>query len=233
MQKKILFIDDEQEILTQISEMLSRHDFQVFTAMNANEAHQMVSSHSPDLILLDLQLPGKSGLDLTRELHAITKVPIMIVSASGQLVDKVLALELGADDYIQKPFEFKELLARVRALFRRYDHTSSSENNSSEILHSQGLILDLTKSNAELNGAALELTNMEFEILSLLMKNPGVTFSREQLVEKIRGMEWDSVDRTVDVIVSRIRTKLQEDAKHPKYLKTIWGSGYRFVGKMA
>jgi DNA-binding response OmpR family regulator len=233
MQKKILFIDDEQEILTQISEMLSRHDFQVFTAMNANEAHQMVSSHSPDLILLDLQLPGKSGLDLTRELHAITKVPIMIVSASGQLVDKVLALELGADDYIQKPFEFKELLARVRALFRRYDHTSSSENNSSEILRSQGLILDLTKSNAELNGAALELTNMEFEILSLLMKNPGVTFSREQLVEKIRGMEWDSVDRTVDVIVSRIRTKLQEDAKHPKYLKTIWGSGYRFVGKMA
>ena len=233
MQKKILFVDDEQEILTQMSEMLSRHDFQVFTAMNASEAYQMVTSHSPDLILLDLQLPGKSGLDLTRELHTITKVPIMIVSASGQLVDKVLALELGADDYIQKPFEFKELLARVRALFRRYEHSSTSENNSSEILRSQGLILDLTKSNAELNGAALELTNMEFEILSLLMKNPGVTFSREQLVEKIRGMEWDSVDRTVDVIVSRIRTKLQEDAKHPKYLKTIWGSGYRFVGKMA
>ncbi len=232
MQKKILFIDDEQEILTQMSDLLTRHDFQVFTAMNASEAHQMVASHSPDLILLDLQLPGKSGLDLTRELHAITKVPIMIVSASGQLVDKVLALEFGADDYIQKPFEFKELLARVRALFRRYDQTSTSEDHSSEILRSQGLVLDLTKSNAELNGAALDLTNMEFEILSLLMKNPGVTFSREQLVEKIRGMEWDSVDRTVDVIVSRIRTKLQEDAKHPKYLKTIWGSGYRFVGKM-
>jgi DNA-binding response OmpR family regulator len=233
MQKKILFIDDEIEITTQISEMLSRHDFQVFTASCADEAHKQLTALCPDLILLDLQLPGKSGLDLCRELRAVTNVPIMIVSASGQLVDKVLGLELGADDYIQKPFEFKELLARVRALFRRYDHTTVPENQSSEILRSQGLILDLTRSNAELNGASLELTNMEFEILSLLMKNPGVTFSREQLVEKIRGMEWDSVDRTVDVIVSRIRTKLQEDAKHPKYLKTIWGSGYRFVGKMA
>jgi two-component system OmpR family response regulator len=233
MQKKILFIDDEIEITTQISEMLSRHDFQVFTANCADEAHKQLTAHSPDLILLDLQLPGKSGLDLCRELRSISNIPIIIVSASGQLVDKVLGLELGADDYIQKPFEFKELLARVRALFRRYDQTSIPENQSSEILRSQGLILDLTRSNAELNGASLELTNMEFEILSLLMKNPGVTFSREQLVEKIRGMEWDSVDRTVDVIVSRIRTKLQEDAKHPKYLKTIWGSGYRFVGKMA
>lgn len=232
MFKKILFVDDERELVQELSDLLSKHSFQVFSAGDSEEAHRMISAHGPDLILLDLQLPGKNGLDLCKEIRTITNVPIMIVSASGQLVDKVLGLELGADDYIQKPFEFKELLARVRALLRRYDSAPLLKNelNNSEILRSKGLVLDLNRGSAELNGTPLDLTRMEFEILSLLMKNPGMTFSREQLVEKIRGMEWDSVDRTVDVIISRLRTKLQEDAKNPKYLKTMWGSGYRFIG---
>ena len=231
MSKKILFVDDELELVKDLADMLSKHSFQIFSAGDGDEANRIISSHSPDLILLDLQLPGKNGLDLCKEIRTITNVPIMIVSASGQLVDKVLGLELGADDYIQKPFEFKELLARVRALLRRYDSTlPPGEHTSSEILRSKGLILDLNRGSAELNGAILDLTRMEFEILALLMKNPGMTFSREQLVEKIRGMEWDSVDRTVDVIISRLRSKLHEDAKNPKYLKTMWGSGYRFIG---
>jgi len=192
MPKKILFIDDEIELVKQIAGLMEQHNFMVVSAGNAQEAQQAVTSNSLDLILLDLNLPGKNGLDLCRELRTLTNVPIMIVSASGQLVDKVLGLELGADDYIQKPFEFKELLARVRALLRRYDHTTpSSEQAHQEILRSQGLVLDLTRSSAELNGLPLDLTHMEFEILAILMKNPGVTFSRDQLVEKF--VAWSGI----------------------------------------
>ncbi|MBC7539995.1 MAG: response regulator transcription factor [Bacteriovorax sp.] len=231
MRKKILIIDDDEELNELVSAFLSKNDFDVITAIHPTLGLKLLKQHVPHLIVLDITLPDKSGFEVCKEIRQFAQTPIIILSARGELNDKVDGLELGADDYIPKPFEPRELVARIQAVLRRSEvHTITTIQ--AKTLKSQDLLIDVRKATVYTDEIQLDLTTMEFEILHLFMKNPGVTLSREQVVDKIRGIEWDSIDRTIDVLISRLRHKLKDDAKNPKYLKTIWGSGYRFVGEV-
>ncbi len=229
--KKILIIDDDIELNDLLRDFLSKHSFEVFTATHPNDGLDLFNKHQPHLIVLDIMLPGKTGFDVCKEIRETSKVPIIILSARGALDDRLAGLDLGADDYMPKPYEPRELVARIQSVLRRTDNYKLGPD--SKILRSNDLIIDMNKASVSLAGSPLELTTMEFEMLCLFMQNPGVTLSREQVVDKLRGIEWDSIDRTIDVLISRLRSKLKDDVKNPKFLKTIWGSGYRFVGEVA
>lgn len=229
--KKILIIDDDNELNELLSDFLSKHNFEVFTAAHPNEGLELFNKHQPHLIVLDIMLPGKTGFDVCKEIRETSKVPIIILSARGALDDRLAGLDLGADDYMPKPYEPRELVARIQSVLRRTDNYKLGPE--SKILRSNDLVIDMNKASVSLGGNPLELTTMEFEMLCLFMQNPGITLSREQVVDKLRGIEWDSIDRTIDVLISRLRSKLKDDVKNPKFLKTIWGSGYRFVGEVA
>jgi two-component system phosphate regulon response regulator OmpR len=229
--KKILIIDDDEELNELLSDFLSKNNFEVFTATHPTIGLEYFTQHQPHLIVLDIMLPEKTGFDLCKEIRETSKVPIIILSARGTLDDRLAGLDLGADDYMPKPYEPRELLARIQSVLRRTEIYRLGPE--SKILRSNDLLIDMNKASVTLAGNPLELTTMEFELLCLLMQNPGITLSREQVVDKLRGIEWDSIDRTIDVLISRLRSKLKDDVKNPKFLKTIWGSGYRFVGEVA
>ncbi|MFA6236878.1 MAG: response regulator transcription factor [Bacteriovorax sp.] len=231
MRKKILVIDDDAALGEVLANFLPRFDFDVITANHPTQGLELLKSEKPALVLLDIMLPSKNGFELCSEIRQIAQTPIIILSARGNLDDRVIGLDLGADDYIPKPYEPRELVARIQSVLRRYESAQPAPVTTT-IFKSYDLVVDTLKATVTLAGKTLDLTTMEFEILCLFMKNPGVTLSREQVVDKIRGIEWDSIDRTIDVLISRLRNKLKDDAKNPKYLKTIWGSGYRFVGEV-
>jgi DNA-binding response OmpR family regulator len=231
MRKKILIIDDDEEFNAHLSDFLTKFDFEVITANHPTIGLELLKKHQPHLVVLDIMLPFKNGFEVCSEIRQTVQTPIIIVSARGDLNDKVIGLELGADDYMPKPFEPRELVARIQSVLRRsIGHLAIVLE--AKTLKSHELFIDMSKATVFLAGMQLELTTLEFEILCLFMKNPGVTLTREQVVDKIRGIEWDGVDRTIDVIISRLRQKLRDNAKNPKYLKTIWGTGYRFVGEV-
>lgn len=231
MKKRILIIDDDIDLNELLAEFLSQNNFEVLTASQAEEGLTLFKSQNPDLIVLDVVLPGKSGFEICKEIRASSKVPIIMLSARGDIDDRLTGLDLGADDYMPKPYEPRELLARIQSVLRRVENFIPGQEPN--FLKSQDLIVNVKKASVTLAGKPLELTTMEFELLCLFMQNPGVTLSREQVVDKIRGIEWDSIDRTIDVLISRLRSKLKEDAKNPRFLKTIWGSGYRFIGEVS
>lgn len=232
MKKKILIIDDDEELNELLSSFLPEYDFEVITANHPTLGLELLKKNEPHLIVLDINLPDKSGFEVCREIRqSKIKTPIIMLSARNNFTDKVTGLDLGADDYMPKPYEPRELVARIQSVLRRAENNNGF-NTDFKILKSLDLIVDVARATVNLNGNSLDLTTMEFEILCLFMKSPGITLSREQVVDKIRGIEWDSVDRTIDVLISRLRQKLKDDAKNPKYLKTIWGSGYRFVGEV-
>lgn len=230
MKKRILIIDDDNELNSLLTDFLSEYDYEVITANQPGIGLELIKIKSPDLIVLDVMMPEKNGFEVCKEIREFTQTPIIMLSARQELDDKIVGLELGADDYMPKPYDPRELMARIQSVLRRTTTQINSAINHT--IKSHELMVDTQKATASLNNIKLDLTTMEFEILSLFMKNPGTTLSREQIVDKIRGIEWDSIDRTIDVIISRLRQKLKDDAKNPKYLKTIWGSGYRFVGEI-
>lgn len=232
MRKKILIIDDDNELNDLLTDFLSKFDFDVITANHPTLGLELLKKHDPHLIVLDIMMPDKSGFEVCKEIRqAKVLTPIIILSARGDFADKVVGLDLGADDYMPKPYEPRELVARIQSVLRRAEGRQSGLGDV-KVLKSSSLIVDINKATVIHADQQLDLTTMEFEILCLFMQNPGVTLSREQVVDKIRGIEWDSIDRTIDVLISRLRHKLKDDAKNPKYLKTIWGSGYRFVGEV-
>jgi DNA-binding response OmpR family regulator len=230
MRKKVLIIDDDVELNELLSDFLAKYDFEVLTAVHPTEGLELLKKHKPHLIVLDIMLPEKDGFEVCKEIRETAKTPIIILSARGDLSDRLAGLELGADDYMPKPYEPRELVARIQSVLRRTENFNSMPE--SKILKAHDLIVDMNKASVTLAGHSLDLTTMEFEMLCLFMKHPGVTLSREQVVDKLRGIEWDSIDRTIDVLISRLRSKLKDDVKNPKFLKTIWGSGYRFVGEV-
>ncbi|MDD4975854.1 MAG: response regulator transcription factor [Bacteriovorax sp.] len=229
MRKKILIIDDDEELNKLLSDFLTKFDFEVITANHPTLGIELLKMHEPHLVVLDIMLPNKNGFEVCKVIRQNSQTPIIILSARGDLSDKVVGLDLGADDYMPKPIEPRELVARIQSVLRRSEGYPLTVVVA-KTLKSHELSIDIHKAIALLADIQLDLTTMEFEILCFFMNNPGITLSREQVVDKIRGIEWDSVDRTIDVLVSRLRHKLKDDAKNPKFLKTIWGSGYRFVG---
>ncbi len=230
MGQKILVIDDDQELNRLLTSYLARFDFEVISAINPEVGLSLFKSENPALIVLDVMLPGKNGFKVCEEIRQQSAIPIIMLTARGELSDRVVGLEMGADDYMPKPYEPRELVARIQSVLRRH---SGKVVTGSMILKSEDLLVNHGRASAELSGQDLELTSSEFSVLWYLMENSDRTLSREAIFSHLRGGSWDGLDRSVDMILSRLRLKLKDSTKQSKYIKTMWGDGYRFVGKIS
>ncbi len=223
--KQILVVDDEPRIAEICRDYLKRAGFEVITAINGDDALALARSRQPDLIVLDLTLPGRDGLDVTRALRLRSNVPIIMLTARIEESDKLVGLELGADDYLTKPFSPRELVARVRAVLRRGDSATAE----SEVVRAADVTLDVPRRKTQVGTRSVELTSSEFQLLATLMRQPGRVFTRSQLLDSIRGEEGDSFERAVDAHMKNLRRKIERDPRKPKYLQTVYGVGYRFT----
>lgn len=224
---KILIVDDERSILDLLEMILKRERFQVATAPDGKTALALFDSFNPDLVLLDLMLPDTNGHDLCRELTNKGRVPIIMLTAKNDIVDKVLGLELGADDYITKPFDTRELVARIKAVLRRLDKNKA---DSRKILTHLDLVVDLENRTVTKGGKPVKLTVKEYELLEVLIKNPRKVFGREELLRLVWGYDFAGDTRSVDICVTRLRKKIEDDKSNPKHIITVYGFGYRFGG---
>lgn len=224
--EKILIVDDEEHIRELIKFNLENNGYSVVTSDNGNDALKIAKDIHPQLVLLDLMLPGIDGYDVCKEIRKdnnISSIPIIMITAKGEEFDKVLGLELGADDYLTKPFSIRELLARVKAVLRR---TSLQQIEKSYKFGN--ITVDFEKHDVSKDNNKIELTLKEFELLEILIKNKGRVMTRDFLLDKIWGYEYIGETRTVDVHIRHLRQKIEDDDKNPKYIETIRGIGYRF-----
>ena len=222
--KRVLVVDDDVKTVELVKLYLNRDGYRVFTAYDGVEALRLARENHPDLIVLDLMLPGIDGLQVCRTLRSESDVPIIMLTAKTTDQDKLTGLDLGADDYVTKPFSPKELAARVRAVLRRLP----GERGPEQITHGE-LTVDFLKHEASLAGRPLNLTTVEFKLLGILVKEPGRVFSRAKLIEKALGYDFEGFDRTIDVHILNLRQKLEPDPKHPEYIKTVYGAGYKIA----
>lgn len=221
---EILVVDDEQKIIQITSDYLEAAGYSVLTADDGISALRVVDESHPDLVILDLGLPGMDGLDVCRELRKISDVPIIILTARGEESDKIVGLELGADDYITKPHSPKELVARVRAVLRRMEKSTSDE----EIFRVGKVRFDVPKMRLTIEETDIELTPTEFELLLTLARQPGRIFTRSQLLDAIHGVAFDSYERAIDAHIKNIRRKIEPDPREPRFVLTVYGVGYKF-----
>lgn len=230
MEKKtrILIVDDERNICELIRLYVEKEGFETVVAYDGAEAVEKFRTSEPDICLLDIMLPQKDGWQVCREIRALSNTPIIMLTAKGELFDKVLGLELGADDYMVKPFEPKELIARIKAVLRRCEAAKESVESSEE-LNFDRLSISRATYEVYLDGVRLELPPKEFELLYFLAQNSGKVFTRDQLLNEIWGYEFFGDSRTVDVHIKRIREKLEKEGRpHNWQIKTVWGVGYKF-----
>ena len=220
---RVLVVDDEPKIVQLVRDYLERAGFAVSTARDGNEALMRARQERPDLIVLDLGLPGLDGLEVTRRLRRDSGVPIIMLTARHEETDKVVGLELGADDYVTKPFSPRELEARVRAVLRRQARPED------DVLRAGDLTLDVPRLRTEVSGRPVSLTATEFELLAALARQPGRVFTRAQLLDAIHGVAFDSYERAIDAHVKNIRRKIEPDPRAPRYLLTVYGVGYRLA----
>ncbi|MDI7247985.1 MAG: response regulator transcription factor [Bacillota bacterium] len=230
MTKKVLVVDDEAPILELVRFNLEKEGFSVLTATDGEEGLERARSESPDLVILDLMLPGIDGIEVCRQLRRETSVPVLMLTAKTEEFDRVLGLSVGADDYVTKPFSPRELVARVKALLRRreMDLEETKARDASGRIHVGDLVIDTARFEVEVRGARTELTPKEFELLRVLVANRGKVLTRDFLLEKAWGYEYGGDTRTVDVHVRRLRQKIEEDDSRPTYIQTVHGVGYRF-----
>lgn len=229
--QRILIVDDDENIAELISLYLTKECFDTKIVFNGEDALSTFETYEPNLILLDLMLPGIDGYQVCREIRAKSGVPIIMLSAKGEIFDKVLGLELGADDYILKPFDSKEMIARVRAVLRRYHPIKNgpSQAEKPKCVEYEGLTINLTNYSVLCDGNTVEMPPKELELLYCLASSPNQVFTREQLLDRIWGYEYLGDTRTVDVHIKRLREKLKD---HPHWkLGTVWGIGYKFETK--
>ena len=224
MAQTILVVDDEARIVKLVRDYLERAGFDVLAAHNGEMALTLARLEQPDLIVLDLMLPGVDGLDVCRRLRQESGVPIIMLTARVEEADRVVGLELGADDYVTKPFSPRELVARVRATLRR----ANGQVGPSSILRAGDVELDTASLTTTVAGEPVDLTPTEFQVLATLVRQPGRIFSREQLLEAVHGVIFDGYDRSVDSHVKNIRRKIEPDPRQPRYIQTVYGVGYRF-----
>lgn len=230
MTEKILLVDDEEAIIESIEFALKQEGFDVVKAGDGQEALQKVQLEKPNLIVLDLMLPEVSGLEVCRILRRErNEVPIIMLTAKGEEIDRVIGLEVGADDYLVKPFSLRELTARIRALLRR-SKPVDAENGDVEIHQYEDLSMNLTEHKVTVQGKLVELSPKEFKILAMLMSSPNKVFSREDLLEQVWGLDFYGDTKTVDVHIRWLREKIETDASNPKYVQTVRGFGYRLGG---
>lgn len=239
----LLIVDDHKEIRDLLSRFLVQHNYQISVAGNGDEMSQRMNEESIDLVILDVMMPGKDGLTLCRELRVHSNVPVIMLTAMGEEVDKIIGLEMGADDYLAKPFNPRELLARIKAVFRRFYAIPAGiiDQNieSPESQYNSEYRFDRWRFNVELRelmdeqSVSVSLTSAEFSLLKIFVEHPRRVLSREQLLDLAKGRESDVYDRSIDTIISRLRKKLEIDHKHPELIKTIWGGGYQLVSEVS
>ncbi|EFA90335.1 response regulator [Peptoniphilus lacrimalis] len=232
MDIKILVVDDEQAIADIIKFNFEREGYGVDIAKDGLEALNFVKDNTYSLILLDIMMPKLNGFDTLKEIRKSHKTPVIMLTAREDEVDKVLGLELGADDYVVKPFSIRELIARVKAVLRRFGPPTEEEGSEDEIITVGELEIDINKYEVKKNGKIIDLTLREFELLKFLSSNPGVVFSREELLEKVWEYEYYGDIRTVDVTIRRLREKVEDTSKDYKYILTKRGVGYYFDGEV-
>tara|TARA_Y100000768_G_scaffold286627_1_gene220920 strand:+ start:307 stop:999 length:693 start_codon:yes stop_codon:yes gene_type:complete len=221
----ILVVDDDNELTELLDEFLSEHKLKTKVFHNPMKALDYLQTSIPDLILLDIMMPEMDGFQLLRKIRETLDVPVIMLTAKGEVSDKVVGLELGADDYLAKPFEPRELLARIQSILRRVN----SKNSMVDILNFESLDINKIKEEVVLDGKTISLSTSEFEALLLFANNSNKVLDREFLVENLRGITWQTYDRSVDVLVSRLRNKLGETPARTRFIKTIHGVGYKFI----
>ena len=225
MKATILIIDDDQKLNELLEKLLGQFGYRVLWSTHPEQGMKKLRQTSPDLVILDLMLPGIDGFEVCRLIRQTSAVPIIMLTARGELTDKVLGLELGADDYLPKPFEPRELVARVKSVLRRTRKRQSLQTQSYG-----PVTIDFAKRVVALADETVELTTNEFAALALLVRNPGQVLDRDQILQELRGIDSDAFNRSVDVTISRLRQKLKDDPKQPTLIKTVWGTGYVFIG---
>jgi two-component system, OmpR family, alkaline phosphatase synthesis response regulator PhoP len=224
--KKILVVEDESKIARLVRDYLEHAGFETVVAGDGDTALASARRSKPDLVVLDLGLPGRDGLDVARTLRRTSTVPIVMLTARGDEIDRVVGLELGADDYVVKPFSPKELVARVRAVLRR---TEAARARGPEVLRVADVEVDVGRMRVSVGGRPVELTTTEFQLLAVLIREPGRVFTRGQLLDAVHGVAFESYERAVDAHVKNIRKKLEPTPGRPRYLLTVHGVGYRFA----
>jgi DNA-binding response OmpR family regulator len=226
MNARVLIIDDDQELLDLLDGYLRRFQFSVLTASDAEHGLEIIAQERPDLVVLDVMMPGMDGFEACRQIRRHGDIPILMLSARGETTDRIVGLEMGADDYMAKPFEPRELVTRIRAILRR-----SSERARGAGLRFGELEIRSPEREAYLSGRAVGLTSMEFEMLSLLAENPGRKLGRDEIMNHLQGSDSGFFSRSIDTLVSRLRSKLRDNVKEPKYIKSAHGFGYVFIGE--
>ncbi|MEW8028234.1 MAG: response regulator transcription factor [Candidatus Thiodiazotropha sp.] len=219
---RILLIDDDQALAAPLKEYFSLYDLELEAVTLPSEGLKRIEHTNPDLVILDIMLPEMDGFDVCRTIRKQSSLPILMLTARGEVMDRVVGLELGADDYLAKPFEPRELVARIQNILKR----SRSQPNAEQEIVLGTLRLDLVRQDAFIEGRSLNLTTLEYRLLALLAQHPGRAYSRDEILTAVKGIEADLYTRSVDILVSRLRQKL----KPLDYIKTVWGTGYRLVG---
>jgi len=225
---KVLIIDDDERHSALLKTFLTRHGIDLECAAEAESGLAMLESIQPDLLLLDVMLPGRDGFEICREVRKSSDIPIIMLTARGDVIDRVSGLELGADDYIGKPFEPRELVARIQSILRRVDTRAAVK---SHLLQFEGIEIDTNARTVAVDGEPVELTSMEYELLSILGRNAGKKMSRDEILSELRGIDAAILTRSVDIAVSRVRQKIGDSAKPARFIQTVWGRGYVFVGR--
>jgi len=231
MGKRVLLVDDDDKLRKLLKEYLEGYEFHVFTLADGEAVLNSIRKESPEIVILDIMLPKKDGLEVLKEIRAVSRVPVIMLTAKGEEADRVVGLELGADDYLPKPFSPRELLARMKAVLRRLEPGVKPTTEESEGLRVEAgnLVLDKARQTLLMEGKEVPLSSTEYRVLRVLMENPNRVLSRDQIMTLAQGKDFMAFDRSIDVHISKLRAKLESDPRSPKRIKTIWGSGYMFV----
>ena len=228
--QRVLVVDDERKIVDMVRDYLDAVGFEVETAFDGKAALVSIQDNPPNLLVLDIMMPGLDGLDVVRKIRSETNIPVILLTARASEQDKLIGLELGADDYITKPFSMKELAARIRAVLRRVQPSEPTEKDNVKNKINHGSIeIDLEKRTVTFSGRRIELTGVQFDLLTRMMKYPGKVFSRMQLLESIQEDAFEGYERTIDVHIKNIRKALEPNPSKPRYILTVWGVGYKLA----
>jgi DNA-binding response OmpR family regulator len=226
MPRTILVVDDDEKLNRLLKRFLKDFGYDIYSAVDADDGLKKVRTVMPDLIILDVMLPGMSGFDVCKRIRESSGVPIIMLTARGDVMDKVVGLELGADDYLPKPFEPRELVARIQAVLRR------AQGSGSDRCRRFGrLTVDSRRRQVRLDDREVDLTTSEFAALDLLVRHSGKVLDRDEIMQALRGIDSECFNRVVDITMSRLRQKLGDDPRHPRFIKTVWGTGYTFVAR--
>lgn len=233
MGNKVLIIDDDEKLRKLLKEYLEGNGFKVLTLADGSDVKKTLQMESPEMVILDIMLPGKDGLEVLKEIRTDDPIPVIMLTAKGDQTDRIVGLELGADDYLPKPFNPRELLARMKAVLRRAvpENRDKVTKKEDTLLKAGGVTLNKAKQTILVGGKEWELSSTEYKILEVLMRHPNVVFSRDQLMNLARGRDFMAFDRSIDVHISKLRAKLEPDPRSPMRIKTVWGTGYMFIDK--